>query len=112
MWPCVLRPLELAAAKKAHIGSTPRVNLASIIARLIIAFILKRGPPELPATRVRGGMSRWRVPYSSISGFITEGSAPVQPALPQPLAPNGLVVAGTGWLALANIGASSARGIA
>ena len=52
------------------------------------------------------------MPYSSISGFITEGSAPVQPALPQPLAPNGLVVAGTGWLALANIGASSARGIA
>jgi hypothetical protein len=49
---------------------------------------------------------------ASTSAFMTDGSAPAQPASPQPLAPNGLVVAGTGWLALADSGASSARGIA
>ncbi len=60
-------------------------------------------------------MSMWRMPNSdsaSTSAFITDGRAPAQPASPQPLAPSGLVVAGTGWLALTNSGASSARGIA
>ena len=61
------------------------------------------------------GMSIWRIPYSdnaSTSAFITEGSAPAQPASPQPFAPRTLVFAGTGWKACVNSGASSARGSA
>ena len=45
------------------------------------------------------GMSRWRMPRSasaSMTAFITEVSAPAQPASPQPLTPSGLVLAGTG----------------
>src|SRR5215472_3478705 len=59
------------------------------------------------------GMSIWRMPHSdsaSTRAFITDGSAPAQPASPQPFAPNTLVVAGTGWNSCRNIGASSARG--
>ncbi len=61
------------------------------------------------------GMSMWRMPNSasaSTSAFITDGRAPAQPASPQPLAPSGLVVAGTEWNWCTNAGASSARGIA
>ena len=43
--------------------------------------------------------------------FITEVIEPAQPASPQPLAPSGLVFAGVGWSNIANIGASSARGM-
>ena len=60
-------------------------------------------------------MSMWRMPYSdsaSAIAFITEVSAPAQPASPQPLTPSGFDFAGTGWLANANIGASGARGMA
>ena len=52
-------------------------------------------------------MSMWRMPYSdsaSTSAFITEGSAPAQPASPQPFAPRTLVVAGTGWNSWVNSG--------
>src|SRR5438132_1080320 len=59
------------------------------------------------------GMSMCRMPYSpsaSTSAFITEGSAPAQPASPQPLAPSTLVFAGTGWKSWVKNGASSARG--
>ena len=59
------------------------------------------------------GMSIWRTPHSdsaSTRAFITDGSAPAQPASPQPFAPNTLVLAGTGWNSWRNIGASSARG--
>jgi hypothetical protein len=58
-------------------------------------------------------MSMWRMPYSdraSTTAFMTAGNDPAQPASPHPLAPSGLVLAGTGWLSLANITASDARG--
>src|SRR5580704_5768536 len=45
------------------------------------------------------GISMWVMPYSakaSTIAFMTETSAPAQPASPQPLVPSGLVVAGTG----------------
>ena len=47
------------------------------------------------------GISRCLMPYSdsaSITAFTTAGSPPEQPASPQPLAPSGLVLVGTGWL--------------
>ncbi len=44
--------------------------------------------------------------------FITETSAPAQPASPQPLMPSGLVLAGTGWCSVTKLGTSEARGIA
>ena len=47
-----------------------------------------------------------------LNAFMTDGKAPAQPASPQPFAPSGLVVAGTGWLSWTKSGASSARGIA
>ena len=40
------------------------------------------------------------------------GSPPEVPASPQPLAPSGLLLVGTGWLATSIIGASCARGMA
>ena len=40
---------------------------------------------------------------------MTDGSEPAQPASPQPLAPSGLVFAGTGWLKKAKFGVSEAR---
>ena len=45
-------------------------------------------------------MSMWLMPSgfsASTRAFITAGRAPAQPASPQPLAPSGLVVAGTEW---------------
>jgi len=48
------------------------------------------------------GMSKWLIPSgrsASTIAFITEVIDPAQPASPQPFAPSGLVVAGTGWLA-------------
>src|SRR5262245_32280522 len=77
---------------------------------------------DAPAARIASqtragvaGMWIWRMPYSdsaSTSAFMIETSAPAQPASPQPLTPSGLVVAGTGWSATENIGASLARGSA
>ena len=57
-------------------------------------------------------MSKWLMPTSrsaSTTAFITEVSAPAQPASPQPFAPSGLVVAGTGWLCHST-GAGKSRG--
>jgi len=48
--------------------------------------------------------------HVSRSVLLDDGSEPAHPASPQPLAPRGFVVAGTGWLANWNMGASSARG--
>src|SRR5437764_780725 len=62
------------------------------------------------------GMSKWLIPSglrASTMAFITEVIDPAQPASPQPFAPSGLVVAGTGWLAQSiDARMSSARGSA
>jgi hypothetical protein len=50
-------------------------------------------------------MSMWRMPNSdkaSTTAFITAGNDPAQPASPHPLAPSGLVLAGTGCVSIAN----------
>src|SRR5713226_4533929 len=61
------------------------------------------------------GMSTCFIPYSasaSATAFITEVSAPAQPASPQPLVPSGLDFAGTGWLPVVKNGTTDARGSA
>ena len=49
-------------------------------------------------------------PFGLALAAITAGNAPARPASPQPFAPRTLVVAGTGWNAWVNSGASSALG--
>jgi hypothetical protein len=49
---------------------------------------------------------------ASTSALIADGRVPGAAGFAAALAPNGLVMAGTGWLELANVGASSARGMA
>src|SRR5882757_9929166 len=59
------------------------------------------------------GMSMWVTPTSlkaSTTAFITDGSAPAQPASPQPLTPKRLVLHGTEWFSIEKSGASEARG--
>src|SRR4026207_809633 len=62
------------------------------------------------------GISRCRTPYSdraSITALATEGRPPDVPASPQPFAPSGLLLVGTGWLAtLINGGAGAGRAAA
>ena len=48
-------------------------------------------------------MSMWVTPTSesaSTTAFITDGSAPAQPASPQPLTPKRLVLHGTEWFSI------------
>jgi hypothetical protein len=55
------------------------------------------------------GMSMWVTPTSesaSTTAFITDGSAPAQPASPQPLTPRRLVLHGTEWFSIEKSGAS------
>ena len=59
------------------------------------------------------GMSMWVTPNSdsaSTTAFITDGSAPAQPASPQPFTPSRLVLQGTEWFCTDMSGASEARG--
>jgi hypothetical protein len=51
-------------------------------------------------------------PSASTTAFIVAGKDPAQPASPHPLAPSGLVRAGTGWLMKPMAGKSFARGSA
>src|SRR6185436_20066626 len=47
------------------------------------------------------GISKWLMPSgrsASTTAFIADVIAPAHPASPQPFAPSGLVVEGTGWL--------------
>src|SRR6185295_16359271 len=98
-----------------------RISVAWVIASLLTCLAQAGGraaPASWFARQTRygvAGMSMWRMPYSesaSMMALTSEGSEPAQPASPQPLTPSGLVVAGAGWLAVANSGVSAARGMA